>query len=209
MNRYVTLLLAAAASLFLSFPAIGQQSTDMGYLAIKVRSQIIVADKVESGEVLTSWAEDNGGFFLFRSLDRVVLRIKADRVEDFRQFLSTTSEEVVSYEPSARDVREELASVETGIASREEVLILVLSYLEETDVEGTLALEQEISALVSEIENLKGRQRRLINDATFAFTEVFLSSPQQSIPEALPSSFYWINTVDLYRFLREVLIYAW
>ena len=185
------------------------QSGQMNFLAIKIRAQVIVADRIAAGETLTSWAEENGGFFLFRSLDRITLRIRAEKVEEFRLFLSDAVEELITYEPSARDVREELTAAEAGIESREEVLNLVLGYLEETDVEGTLALEREIGTLVSEIELLKGRQRRLNNDATFAFFEVFLSSPQQSIPVALPSSFHWINTVDLYRFLNEVLSYAW
>ena len=184
------------------------QAGQTNFLAIKIRAQIIVTDRIAAGETLTSWAEENGGFFLFRSLDLITLRIKVEKVEEFRSYLSGAAEELVTYEPSAVDVREELATVDAGIESRENVLNLVLEYLEETDVEGTLALEREIGALVTEVEFLKGRQRRLVNDSAFAFAEIFLSSPQQSIPVALPSSFHWINTVDLYRFLNEIFSYA-
>jgi hypothetical protein len=42
-----------------------------------------------------------------------------------------------------------------------------------------------------------------VNDVRYAFVTVSLSTRQSSIPSKRPSSFEWINTVDLYRFLDE------
>ena len=65
------------------------------------------------------------------------------------------------------------------------------------------AIEQEILRLVTEIEGLKGRLRKLETDRRFARGEIFLSFQEQTLPEDIPSSFDWINSVDFYRFIEE------
>ena len=60
---------------------------------------------------------------------------------------------MLSYAPSALDLREELSRIESAIASREESLRLVLGYIDEANVTGTLSLEQEISSLMSQLES--------------------------------------------------------
>jgi hypothetical protein len=175
-----------------------------GTLAYDVRASAIVLDAEKVGLALTSFADDAGGYFLLRSLDTVVFRIPAARVGEVRSLLAGVTEVVLSYEPSTRDVREELAAVESALTSREEALTLIL----DADVAGTLALEREIAGLMGDIESFRGRKQRLENDAAFARVEVSLSSRRQTVPSQRPSSFAWVNSVDLYRFLREVLPYG-
>ncbi len=134
-----------------------------------------------------------------------MLRLPKFRLNKLRPLIEEIAETVLRYDPRARDVREDLALIETGIASREESLVLILAYLEDTDVAGTLDLEREVSALVGQIESLKGRQRRLSNDTVFALVVVALGSRSQTVPERIPSSFDWINTMGMYRFLEEAM----
>jgi hypothetical protein len=179
-----------------------------GTLAYDVRSSVIVLDAEKASRALTDWAEGLGGYFVLRSLESVVVRIPADRVGELRAALQGIAELVVTYEPSTTDVREELGAVQAAIKSREEALTLILGYVDKADVAGTLALEQEIAGLVSSVETLQGRKQRLENDAAYARVEVSLSSRRQTVPTQRLSSFAWVNTVDLYRFLREVLPYG-
>ena len=58
---------------------------------------------------------------------------------------------------------------------------------------------------MEEIENQKGRLRKLENDRLFALGEIKLSFKEQTIPTDVPSSFAWINTIDFYRFMKGVL----
>jgi len=172
------------------------------YLSVSVRAQLVVLDAEGAARELTAWAEQAGGHFLLRSRDRVILRVPVARVEDLRRHLVEGAEAVLAYTPSATDLREENTRVESGITSREESLRLVLQYLDEADVTATLALEKEIASLVQGIEHLKGTRARLAHDAAFARVEIQLRSQAQTLPQRRPSTFAWINTVDLYRFLE-------
>ncbi len=174
-----------------------------------VVAQLVVLDADAAGRRLTGWAESVGGYYLLRSADSVVLRVPAQRIGELKSVLDGVAEALLSYQPSATDVREELASVESAIKSREEALVLILGYVDQADVTGTLALEQEISQLVTDLEALTGRERKLNHDAAYARVEVSLSSRQQTVPTQRPSSFGWINTVDLYRFLGETTPYGY
>jgi hypothetical protein len=179
-----------------------------GTLAYEVRASLVVLDSDAAGRTLTAWAEKLGGYFLERSLDTVVLRIPAARIGELRPALQEVAEAVASYEPSTQDVREELTSVESAITSREEALNLIILDVDRADVAGTLALEQEIAGLMTDVEALTGRRRLLLNNAAFAYVEVSLSARRQTVPSQRASSFGWINSVDLYRFLQEVLPYG-
>ncbi len=176
-------------------------AADSPYLQVQVRAQVVVADAEAAARDLASWAEQAGGHFLLWSRDRVVLRVPAARVEEMRARLVERAEAVLSYTPSASDLREEMARVEAGITSREESLRLVLAYLDEADVTATLALEREIASLVQGLEQLKGTRARLAYDAAYARAEIQLRAQEQTIPQRRPSSFGWINSVDLYRFV--------
>jgi hypothetical protein len=68
-------------------------------------------------------------------------------------------------------------------------------------VEGTLSIEREIAGLIDEIEQLKGRLRKLVNDTAYARAEIQLAFMQKTLPHDIPSSFKWINGIDFYRFM--------
>lgn len=192
--------------LLISVAGVAEAQEDLNprYLAFEVRSQLLVTDTQAAAEAVVTWSENRGGYFVERSLNRVVLRLPSQYVPVFREEANEVADRVVSYNPSARDLRQELLRIEAGISSREESLEEVLRLIEGADVEATLALEREIGSLVQEIEELRGRQRMMRNDITFARITVFLSSQAAAIPDARPSSFDWINRVDMYRFLQEV-----
>jgi hypothetical protein len=200
---------AAAALLCLVSTLLIAQDEDINTLVHQVDARIVVLDAEGVAWELADWAERTGGYFTRVSTDNVNLRIPSASVAGLRPQLEGVAETVLQYDPRAFDVREELASVETGISSREESLDLILSYLAETDVAATLDLEREVSALVNELENLKGRRKRLLNDTAYARVTVYLGSRQQTIPERIPSSFEWINTMGLYGFLEEAMPYGY
>jgi hypothetical protein len=163
------------------------------YLAHSMHASILVANPTHTAEMITQWTEDRGGYYVYKSPDMVRVRVPSDQIGSLRVFV----------EENARDLREEFVSLRSGIKSREEILGRNLLYLGRTDVAGTLAIEREIMMLMGEIENLKGRLRKLNVDRALAQVEVYLSFQEQTLPQDIPSSFEWINTVDFYRFLQE------
>ena len=113
------------------------------------------------------------------------------------------ADHLLDYSPAAQDLRQGYAAAQAGLNSRREILALNLSYLDDANVEGTLALEQEIVGLMQEIEYFRGQLVNLDRDRAYARVDLQLQARGQSLPEKQPSSFGWINTVDLYRFLSE------
>jgi hypothetical protein len=171
------------------------------FLAREARAQLLVEDREAAADRLIAWTEAQGGYFVERSLERVVLRVPADSFGELRSIAAGAAEEIITYNPSAQDQRQELSAVRAAIESREENLERVLALLDGADVEGTLALEREISSLMRELESLRGRERAIGLRIAFARVEIALSAQAAGIPDTLPSSFEWLNTLDLYRFI--------
>jgi hypothetical protein len=173
------------------------------YLAFDLQAQLLVADRQAAADRLVSWTEEGGGYFVERATGRVVLRVPADSFDELRKVAAGAAEQVVSYYPRAEDVRDELRAVRATIESREQSLEELLTFLEQADVTGTLALEREIDSLMREIESYKGRRRFLQTRVAFARAEIALSAQSADIPTKRPSSFAWLNSLDLYRFIEE------
>lgn len=173
------------------------------YLSFSVQAQLLVIDREAAAEALVEWVERQRGYFIEKSLQSVVLKVPVEDFHKLRTIVQDEADEVVTYDVNAYDLRQELNSVEAALASREENLRRVLVFLDNTDVAGTLALEREISSLMREIESLKGRERVLRNRMAYAEAYIQLTSMGTDIPSKRPSSFPWINTIDLYSFLEE------
>ena len=174
------------------------------YLSHRISAVILVADPEQAAEALTMWVEEEGGYYIHRSKERVTLRMPYQKIEDLRSYIESIAEEVVRIELEAHDLREDILRLRSGLEAREEILEKNLGYIDRTDVKGTLAIEAEIRMLVEEIENHKGRLRKLETDRLFALGEIELSFKEQTIPQDIPSSFEWINTIDFYRFIKGV-----
>ncbi len=172
-------------------------------LAISVTFQLIASDSEMTSRSIADWADATGGYFTFRSEQQVLIRIPPGRVPELRKHIEDLGDTVVSYNPSALDYREEMARNNAAINSRTEALDRILIYLDEADIAATLSFERELRSLLQEIEYYTGQSRRIRNEVAFASATINLSSRQRTIPEQRPSTFEWINTVDLYRFLRE------
>jgi hypothetical protein len=174
------------------------------YLSHGISAVILVADPEHAADALTMWVEEEGGYYLHRSKERVTLRIPYQKIGNLRSYIESIAEEVVSIELEAHDLREDILRLRSGLEAREEILTKNLGYIDRTDVKGTLAIEAEIRMLVEEIENHKGRLQKLETDRLFALGEIKLSFKEQTIPKDIPSSFEWINTIDFYRFIKGI-----
>ena len=201
MNRMdlPKVFLFLAALLISAVPA----AADENFLFHRIDATILVADVEISGDRLEEWTDSAGGYLLLKSNDSVVVRFPYTEVGRLRDYLGEISETVVSVSLQATDLRESILGIQSGIESREEILEKNLSFIDQADVSGTLAIEKEIMQLLSEIEGLKGRLRKLTVDRAYASAQIYLRFMDQSLPSDIPSSFGWINTVDFYRFMQE------
>ena len=166
-----------------------------------IRAVGFVGDDATAVESVIGWTEESGGYFLLKSDNSAVIRFPYTKVKDFIEFFEETAERIIELNPMAMDMREELRTLQTRITSREEVLVRNLEFIDQTDVEGFLSIEKEVLRLLTEIERLKGRLRKLEVDRRMAFARVEFRIEEAQLPEDIPSSFPWINTVDFYRFV--------
>lgn len=180
-----------------------QTVAEENYLHHGIQATVLVADVDQSIDRLARWADEAGGYLLYKSSDGVIFRFPHTQVGRLRDFLEDISETVVELSLQAQDLRESILGIQSGIQSREEILQQNLQYIDQTDVEGTLAIETEIMQLLTEIEQLKGKLRKLTVDRAFALAQVNLRVMGQSLPTDIPSSFGWINTIDFYTFMEE------
>lgn len=205
----LTAVLAAAVLIAAGGSAAAQNAgtrdggADENYIVRTVQTTVLVTDPDAASELIGSWAEENGGYYTYKSTESVRLRVPWQRIPALRERIDSISERVVEYTENAQDLREEIGRLEAGIASREEVLARNLALLDRADVSGTLAIEQEVIRLIGEIERLKGRLRKLDTDRSFSAAVVSFRFLEPELPQNVPSSFPWINTVDFYTFMEE------
>ena len=173
------------------------------FLYHHLRATLLVADPAESGDLISRWAESKGGYFLLKSENQVVFRFPFNEIKGLRELFADISERIIEITPGAVDLREQILGLQSGIRSRESILKKNLSFIDRADVAGTLAIEREVHALLQEIEKLKGTLRKLNTDRRLARGEIYLSFREQSLPQDIPSSFDWINTVDFYKLMQE------
>ena len=132
-----------------------------------------------------------------------MFRFPFNEIKGLRELFTDISERIIEIAPGAVDLREQILGLQSGIRSRESILKKNLSFIDRADVAGTLAIEREVHALLQEIESLKGTLRKLNTDRRLARGEIYLSFREQSLPQDIPSSFDWINTVDFYKLMQE------
>ena len=171
------------------------------YLAHSVRAAVLGTDPEAVSEEVSEWIESKGGYYLFRSESSISARLPDSRLPALRSFLEESGERVTEYSPSARDVREEILFLRAAISGREEILEKNMTFLEETGFDATLAVERELMEILTELENLKGRLRRLEHERRYALLDVQINFLEQDLPADIPSSFAWVNSVDFYSFI--------
>ncbi|MCK5737280.1 MAG: DUF4349 domain-containing protein, partial [Spirochaetaceae bacterium] len=200
-GMYVLLVL-----FLLSIFSINTLAGEEDSLFVSVNSAVLVFDRVLASNQLAAWAEENGGYFTWKSEEQVRIRVPDETVKSFRSFIEGLGEFVLQYDQSSLDLREELMHSRSALEAREEILAKNLSYLSSSDMEGTLELEREIRRLMNEIDSYRGRLRLLENNRKMALIDVALSFQNQSVPDSRPSSFEWINSMDFYGFMNEYMM---
>ena len=202
-GRLMEARLKTALCLLALLSASGLAGAEENYLHQSVGVTMLVADPAVAADRLEAWAESEGGYTLYKSDERVSLRLPHPRLGGLRGFLERLSEDILEYSPQAVDLREQLARAQSSLASRRDILARNLALLDQADTAGTLAIEQELLDLIQEVENLQAAVQKLTVDRTFARVEIGLRFEQSALPEDIPSSFAWINEVSFRPFIQR------
>ena len=164
-------------------------------------ADLYTADRKTCGENLVEWAEDRGGYYLRFSDSAVVLRVPEYNDEDFDKLLRELGE-ITSYYFNSHNPDKEILTINGRLSAREKLLSEYYSLLNTADYRSTLSLEKEILSVLREIEQLKGRLKKLEHDRSYALLEINFYTEEYYNGTEL-SSFEWINSVDFHLLMKE------
>lgn len=184
------------AGIFALFAAGGFSQTAVFY---SIEAPVLLSEGTRAG--LITWVESSGGYVTLSSNSYLLLRVPVAEIPNIRPSLAEHSRRVLRYDISSVSLDQQIQSATAAIASREEFIARSREYLATANVEGTLALEQEISAVIREIESYRGTLRLLQNQSNYAELRIPLSAPEPVRPGSGYSSFAWLRDIDFYGFM--------
>jgi hypothetical protein len=181
-------LAAAAADAPAETPAVTAVTAS---LVVKVGQPADVAD------ALVAAAEEMGGWFQTRSTTAVSFRLPSAQVDAFLAEASALGV-VADRQFSANDLTTELVDQRSRLAARESVLDQYYAILATANPKAIVSVERQITQLVEEIEDLKGRIRYLEHQGEYARVDVSFQFRDRRAPSRDgSSSFAWLNTLNL------------
>jgi hypothetical protein len=99
------------------------------------------------------------------------------------------------------DLTQIIAQLEAQLRSKTEILERLRGFLADSNVKATLAIEQQMTTLVSELERVKGELRVQQERAQWAVVDVAFNFEKRDRIIYVESPFGWLNTIDLRSFL--------
>jgi hypothetical protein len=101
------------------------------------------------------------------------------------------------------DLTLEIAKLESQLTSKRAILAELRGFFDGSDIAATLQIEQSMTALVDELESVKGRLRVLHDRADWAVVHIAFQFKERQRIADVTSPFEWLNSVSLPRFLSE------
>ncbi|MDX9801865.1 MAG: DUF4349 domain-containing protein [Spirochaetia bacterium] len=187
-------------SIFLTAPFLSASEIFKEKLTFYISSSIAVSNPQKSGDEITAFCESGGGYYTRKSDYMVSLRYPLPYKEKMEEIVRKRGT-VLSWNVNTQDKSTEYAVLVNQLKSRKNLLSEYMRLIESSGFSGTLSLEKELINLVTEMEQLKGRIRKMENDFTYIQLDLDFVSEESSRPEKQISSFSWINRIDFYDFM--------
>lgn len=156
-----------------------------------------VTDRVSAADSLTDTVEKLGGYFSSRTDDSVVLKVPSQSLKGILDALEPLGM-VLERQQQTSDITFAYEQQKALLASREQILQRYFQVLNEASASAVVTVERQMTALIQQIEYLRG-QLRMLNHR-MAFAEVVVSfrfrDRQQPVRDG-NSSFRWLNTMNM------------
>ena len=158
-----------------------------------------VGNREESSRQAQALAVRLGGYVQESTTDAVVLRVPSDRFDTALEELAAMGL-VIDRKVQARDVTEEYADLELRLRAKRSMLERLQELVKKAEkVEDLLKIEQEISRLVTEVEQLEGKLRLMRNEVAFSKIAVAFQLSTRTAAGLFTARlpFYWLRTLGL------------
>jgi hypothetical protein len=163
-----------------------------GEIALQVKDVNLAVDQVtdiavnSAGYIVSSrtWVQDG---FTYASMQ---IGVPVDQFESVQRRLRALAVNVISDTASGQDVSDEFVDLESRLTNLEATAARIREFLAQAkDVKEALSVNQELSAIEAEIEQVKGRMNYLEDRSAFSTMLVNLE-PQRPTPT--PTAVVWM-----------------
>ncbi len=165
----------------------------------QVRASMVikVAKRDVAAEALLAKTKELNGYFATLASQQVVLRVPVAATDTLLGYASTLGL-VVTKGYSRDDMSATLNDLRSRLSARQSVLARYLEVLGGAHADAVVTVEQQVTSLIGEIENLSGRIRLLENQVDYATVTVSFQFRERAAPRRDgQSSFPWLNSVNL------------
>jgi hypothetical protein len=143
-----------------------------------------------------------GGFPILVEDASLVLKVPPDKLSDLIAFIADQGL-VLEKTLERADLTQEIARLEGQLKSKKEVLARLRGFFDDSNTEATLRIEQTMTSIVAEIEQIKGQLRVADERAKWAMVDISFQFHERDKIVYVSSPFEWLNSVSLDRFLGE------
>lgn len=201
----VALALALPLALAGAAPAGAQEETPRTqprHTALTAHATVKVPRVDDAAEAIIALAESRGGFLDSQGAHRLVVKVPPEAVSEVLDGAAAQGL-LLAKRLERGDLTELIAQLEASLRSKSAILDRLRRFFDDADVESTLRVEKEMNELVEELERVKGRLRVARERAAWAVIQVHFRLPERERVRDASSSFEWINSCDLDRFLGD------
>jgi len=179
-----------------------QDPTDMA-LAVSHDVTVKVSDPGQAADALVAAVEKLGGYFSARNDAGVSLRVPVARVPEVLALIPPMGT-VVAENSASRDLGPMLEQWRTLLGSRTSVLQRYFAVIGEAGPDAVVTVEREMTALVQQIEQLKGQIQLAEHQLALAQIDVRFEFRDRRAPARDgSSSFSWLNGLNLVDLVEE------
>ncbi len=192
MRTLLPILLLLLAPAWAAEPAPRQTA-----LTAKLVLKVVHASEVRAA--VLKEVDALGGFPTLVTDQQLTLKVPPKKLQEVLRLVAAKG--VALEKALARhDLTGSIAQQEARLRSKVDIFRRLRKLVDDSDVGATLLIEKQMSALVIEMERLRGRLRVEHERARFAVVNVSFQFRQREKLVYVHSPFDWVNSVDLGRF---------
>jgi len=177
-------------------PATGRKTALVSRMVLKVVNPDDARSRIVAG------VRELGGFPVLVTDDQLEVKVPPERLDELLRLVADEGL-VLERTLERQDLTLEIAQLEGLLGAKRAVLSKLRAFFDDSGVQATLRIEQTMTGLVTEIEQVRGRLRVLEERARYARIEVSFRFKERDRLIYVHSPFGWLNTVSLDRFIEE------
>lgn len=169
-------------------------------LTAQVVLKVVHPDRARA-DLLQS-VKELGGFPVLVTEHELTVKVPPDRIGAAIEAVAARGL-VIEKTLSREDLTQSIAQLGARLRSKREIFQRLRRFIDDSDVAATLQIERQMTALVAELEQVKGQLRVEQERARWAVVNVSFRFRERDRIVYVRSPFDWLNSVDLDRFVRE------